>query len=143
MIRHLDERQVCFPAMSNQSLALATASLLCWVALVHVTLAAGVRRGELVWSGKQPRLLDPGLRVRSAVSALLLVASAWVLSEATGTFTTDLLPDQYMLSATFSVTAFLGIYFMYVVFNGSRWERWLFAPIVLAGAGFAGWLMFT
>ncbi|HEX6298960.1 MAG TPA: hypothetical protein VF148_00640 [Acidimicrobiia bacterium] len=129
--------------MSDQSLALATASLLCWVALVHVTLAAGVRRGELVWSGRQPRLLDPGLRLRSAVSAVLLVASAWVLAEATGALTTGLLPEQYMLSATFSVTAFLGIYFIYVVFKGSRWERWLFAPIILAGAGLAGWLTFT
>jgi hypothetical protein len=132
-----------FPAMSSQSLALATASLLCWVALVHVTLAAGIRRGELVWSGRQPRLLDPGLRLRSAVSAVLLVASAWVLAEATGALTIGLLPNQYMLSATFSVTAFLGIYFIYAVFKGSRWERWLFAPIVLSGAGLAGWLTFA
>ena len=132
-----------FPAMSSQSLALATASLLCWVALVHVTLAAGIRRGELVWSGRQPRLLDPGLRLRSAVSAVLLVASAWVLAQATGAWTIDLVPNQYMLSATFSVTAFLGIYFIYAVFKGSPWERWLFAPIVLAGAGLAGWLTFA
>jgi hypothetical protein len=48
-----------------------------------------------------------------------------------------------MLSATFSVTAFLGIYFIYAVFKGSRWERWLFAPIVLSGAGLAGWLTFA
>lgn len=130
------------PAMSKASLALAAASLLCWVALVHVTLAAGVRRGELVWSGKQPRLLNPELRVRSAVSAILLVASSWVIAEATGLVSIDLLPDRYTLSATFAVTAFLGIYFIYLVFKGSRWERWLFAPIVLAGAGLAGWLVF-
>ena len=131
-----------FPAMSNASLALAAASLLCWVALVHLTLAAGVRRGELVWSGKQPRLLDPELRVRSAVSAILLLASAWVLAEAVGVVSIDVIPDQYMLSATFAAAAFLGVYSIYVVFNGSRWERWLFAPITLAGAGLAGWLAF-
>lgn len=129
--------------MSNQSLALATAPLLCWVALVHVTLAAGVRRGELVWAGRQPRLLGPGLRLRSALFAVLLVASAWVLAEATGAVTIDVLPEQYLLSATFSVTAFLGIYFIYVIIKGSIWERWLFGPIVLAGAGLAGWLTFA
>lgn len=128
--------------MSTESLALASASLLCWVAVVHLTLAAGVRRGELVWSGQQPRLLDPGLRLRSAVFAILLVASAWVLAEATGVVSVDLIPEQYMLSATFSVTAFLTIYFLYVVLKGSGWERWLFAPITLAGAGLAGWLTF-
>jgi hypothetical protein len=128
--------------MTNELMALAAAPLLCWVALVHLTLAAGVRRGELVWSGKQPRLLDPELRVRSAVSAILLVASAWVLVEATALVSIDLIPDQYTLSATFAVAAFLVVYFIYVVFKGSRWERFLFAPIVLAGAGLAGWLAF-
>lgn len=128
--------------MSSESFAVGSASLLCWIALVHVTLAAGVRRGELVWSGRQPRLLDLELRVRSALSAVLLVASAWVLSEATGLVSTGLIPERYLVSATFSVTAFLGVYSIYVVFKGSRWERWLFAPITLAGAGFAGWLTF-
>lgn len=131
-----------FPAMNIDSMAVATASLLCWVALVHVTLAAGVRRGELVWSGRRPRLLDPELRVWSALSAVLLVASAWTLSEATGLISIDLIPERYMISATFGVTAFLGLYSIYAVFKGSRWERWLFAPITLAGAGLAGWLTF-
>ena len=36
-------------------------------------LAFGVRRGELVWSGRQPRLLAPDLRVRSALAAVLLL----------------------------------------------------------------------
>lgn len=131
-----------FTPMSNELLAIATASLLCLVALVHITLASGVRRGELVWSGKQPRLLDPELRIRSAVFAILLLASAWVLAEATGLVTFDLIPERYTPSATFAVAAFLSVYFIYVVFNGSKWERFLFAPITLAGASVAGWLAF-
>jgi uncharacterized membrane protein YozB (DUF420 family) len=132
-----------FPAMRTDTLALGTAALLCWVALVHVTLAAGVRRGELVWSGKQPRLLDPGLRLRSAFSALLLVVSGWVLAEATGLISIDMIPERFMQSATFAVTAFLGAYLTYTVFWGSRWERLLFAPITLAGTALAGWLTFA
>lgn len=128
--------------MSAESLALAIAALLAWVAVVHLTMAAGVRRGELVWSGRQPRLLDPGLRARSAVSAILLVASGWVLTEATDLVSAEGIPESYMQSATFSVTAFLGIYFLYLLFQGSVWERVLFAPITLAGALLAGWLTF-
>jgi len=121
-------------------MGLMAASLLCWVAVVHMTMAVGVRRGELVWSGRQPRLLDPELRTRSALSALLLVASGWVLVEATGLVPASTIPDAYMQSATFAVTAFLGAYFLYLLFRGSLWERVLFAPIVLGGALLAGWL---
>lgn len=128
--------------MNIEPFALATAALLCWVALVHLTLASGVRRGELVWSGRQPRLLDPGLRLRSAIFSVLLVGSAWVVSEATGVVPIDLIPEEYTLSATFSVTALLGVYSIYVIFKGSRWERWLFGPITVAGAVIAGWLTF-
>lgn len=128
--------------MSVESMGLAAASLLSWVALVHLTMAAGVRRGELVWSGRQPRLLDPGLRVQSALSAILLLASGWVLAEATGMVSTATIPDRYLQSATFAATAFLGIYFLYLVFQGSIWERTLFAPIALGGTLLAGWLTF-
>jgi hypothetical protein len=128
--------------MNIEPFALATAALLCGVALVHLTLASGVRRGELVWSGRQPRLLDSGLRLRSAIFAVLLVGSAWVLSEATGVVPIDLIPEEFTLSATFSVTALLGVYSIYVIFKGSRWERWLFGPITVAGAVIAGWLTF-
>lgn len=130
------------PNADVESLALVTALLLCWVALVHLTMAAGVRRGELVWSGRQPRLLTPELRVRSAISAVLLVASGWVLADVTALISSEAIPAQYEQSATFTVTAFLGVYFLYTVFQGSTWERVLFAPITLAGALLAGWLTF-
>jgi hypothetical protein len=129
--------------MSVENAALATAALLTWVALVHVLMASGVRRGELVWSGKQPRLLAPPLRVRSFVYALLLVSSAGVLATATGAVEMSPIPDRWVTSATFAVTAFLGLAFLYSVVRGSRWERMLFAPITLLGALLAGWLTFV
>jgi len=129
--------------MSLDTAALATAALLCWIALIHVALAAGVRRGELVWSGKQPRLLAPELRLRSALFGVLLLTSGWVLAEAAGLVSFGLIPQRYMQSATFAVMAFLGGYFIYTVFWGSRWERMLFAPITLVGAVVAGWLTFA
>lgn len=127
--------------MDQDTAALAVAILLGCLALVHLALAFGVRRGELVWSGRQPRLLAPDLRVRSGLVAVLLLLSAWTLVEATGR-TSGPIPEQYVQAATFMVTAFLGIYFLYALIWGSRWERMVFAPIVLAGAVVAGWLTF-
>jgi len=128
--------------MSAESAALIIAALLGWVALVHFVVAAGVRLGELVWSGQQPRLLDPELRVRSFVYGVLLIGSGLVLAEATGLLGTSVIPENWMQSATFSVAAFLGVAFLYSVTKGSTWERMLFAPILLLGALFAGWLAF-
>lgn len=122
--------------------ALVTTALLGWVALVHLLVAFGVRSGELVWAGRQPRLLAPALRARSLAYAIALMASAWVLAIGTGLIESSLIPDRWMRSATFSVAAFLGVAFLFSVFRGSRWERMLFAPIVLLGAGMATWLTF-
>ncbi|HJQ77788.1 MAG TPA: hypothetical protein VJ948_11085 [Acidimicrobiia bacterium] len=128
--------------MTLETTALAIAALLAWVALVHLVVGSGVRVGELVWSGRQPRLLDPGLRARSFIYAILLILSGLVLAIATNAIGWDPIPEQWMRSATFTVTAFLGVSFIYSLFWGSRWERMLFAPITLLGAVFAGWLTF-
>jgi len=127
--------------VSLETVALATAALLAWVALVHVILASGVRLGELVWAGQQPRLLDPELRLRSLLFALMLLASAWVLTMATGVVS-SVIPGRWMQSATFGVTAFLSVGVLYSLFRGSTWERMLFAPIMATGALLAGWLTF-
>jgi uncharacterized membrane protein SirB2 len=119
---------------------LATTALLAWVALVHFVVAFGVRRGELVWAGRQPRLLQPGLRARSFGYGTMLLVSGWILAMAAGVVPNSLIPERWMRSATFSVAAFLGLAFMASVLRGSRWERMLFAPIVLLGAGVATWL---
>lgn len=121
---------------------LATAALLSWVALVYFVVAFGVRLGELVWAGRQPRLLDPGLRARSLGYGVLLLVSGWVLAVATGVISSSPIPDRWMRSATFSVAAFLGVAFLFSLSRGSRWERMLFAPILFLGAAMAAWLTF-
>lgn len=76
------------------------------------------------------------------MSALLLVASGWVLVVATGLVPASTIPDAHMQSATFTVTAFLGAYFLCLLLRRSLWERMLSAPIILGGALLAGWLTF-
>lgn len=122
--------------------ALIAAGLLGWVALVHLLLAAGMRRGELVWSGQRIRRLDPALRWRSFLFAVAITGSAAVLAFATGLLESPI-PDQWMQSATFVAMSFLGVSFLYCLFAGSSWERMLFSPILLLGTVLAGWLTFV
>jgi hypothetical protein len=123
------------------SVAIAS-SLLLWVALVHVVMAAGSRHGDLVWSARQPRRLDPALRARSFVFVVLIVASVGILLSETGWLDLPTVPPQWSMSAMFVVTAFLGVATIYNIGWGSTWERVLFAPIAFLGALLAGWLAF-
>lgn len=125
-----------------QTVVLVTAALLGWVALVHLVVASGVRAGELVWAGRQPRLLAPALRVRSFAYALALLVSGWIIAIGTGVITWSPISDRWMPSATFCVASFLATAFLFSVFRGSTWERLLFAPIVALGCGIATWLTF-
>lgn len=61
-----------------QLAAWLAAVILAAVALLQVTLAAGAPMGHLAWGG-QSSVLPPKLRLASAVSALVLVAFAWVI----------------------------------------------------------------
>lgn len=128
--------------MTVESISLTIAALLAWIALVHIIVGSGARLGELVWSGRQPRLLDPGLRVRSLAYASLLLASGLTLASTTHAIDWSPVPDRWVRSATFTVTAFMITALIYSLFWGSRWERMLFAPITLLAAGFAAWLTF-
>lgn len=123
-------------------MVLIASSLLLWVALVHVLMAAGTRNGDLVWSAQQPRRLDPALRVRSGLYVILIVASVWILVSESGSLDIPAVPAQWSLSATFVVTAILGVATIYNLGWGSTWERMLFAPITFLGALLAGWLAF-
>lgn len=128
--------------MNVEGFSLLAAGLLIWVALVHVVMAMGVRRGELVWSGRYPRLLAPPLRRRSLGYAVLLVLSAWIVGVYGGAIDRSPFPDTWMRPAGWAVTAFLSIAVIHAVIKGSRWERILFLPITLFGAMLAGWLTF-
>jgi hypothetical protein len=123
-------------------LSLLASGLFVWVAIVHLLMAAGVRRGELVWSGRYPRRLVPELRWRSLVYGLLLILSAWVVAAFGGAFDFAPVPERWFRSAGWSVTAFLSVVVIHAALKGSRWERMFFLPIALFGALLAGWLTF-
>ncbi|HEY6635618.1 MAG TPA: hypothetical protein VI141_08385 [Acidimicrobiia bacterium] len=129
--------------MTPTTAALLAALLLGWVAMIHIAMASGLRLGELVWAGRQPRLLTPEWRFRSALYALGLVISAWILLAVTGVVDLLVIPEEYAQAATLGVTAFLGLACVASLIWGTTWERMLFAPITGLGALLAGWLTFA
>lgn len=123
-------------------LALVATGLLVWVAIVHSVLAFGVRRGELAWGGRYPRLLPTPHRWGSALYALGLVLSAVMLAELAGLVDLVAVSSGVMKASGWVVTVFLGVTAMFNLFKGSRWERMLFAPIGIIGAVLVGWFTF-
>jgi len=129
--------------MGTEAYSLLAAGLLAWVALVHLVLATGVRRGELVWAGHYPRLLAPPLRRMSIYYAVAVLLSAWVIAAFGGAVDLSPVPHLWMRSAGWVVTVFLGMAALLSFLRGSRWERFLFGPITLFGAVLAGLMTFA
>ncbi|MFP3880879.1 MAG: hypothetical protein ACLFRT_08280 [Actinomycetota bacterium] len=122
--------------------AITSASLLGWVAMVYLIMGFGVRSGELVWSGRYIGRLPGEQRGWSLLYGLVLAGSGLVLLEIGDVIDTGLLPSRWILSAGFTVVALLTVATLFKLARGSSWERVLFAPITLLGAGVAAWLTF-
>ncbi len=121
---------------------ITSASLLGWVAIVYLVMGFGVRSGELVWSGRYIGRLPGEQRGWSVLYGGVLAASGLVLLEIGDVIDTGLLPGRWLLSAGFAVVALLIVATLFKLARGSTWERMLFAPITLLGAGLAAWLTF-
>lgn len=119
-----------------------SASLLGWVAIVYLMMGFGVRAGELVWSGRYVSRLPGEQRGWSLLYGASLAGSGLVLLEIGDVIDTGLLPVRWLLSAGVTVVALLTVATLFKLVRGSSWERMLFAPITVLGAGLAAWLTF-
>lgn len=122
---------------------ITSASLLGWVAIVYLVMGFGVRSGELVWSGRYVGRLPGEQRAWSLLYGTVLIGSGLVMLDIGDVLDTGLLPGRWLLSAGFSVVALLTVATLFKLVRGSTWERMLFAPITLLGAGLAAWLTFA
>jgi hypothetical protein len=132
LLRHIDA----------STAAGVSAALLAWVALVYLVMGFGVRSGDLVWSGRHPGRLPAEQRWWSVLYGIGLLVAGFVLLEMTGAIGTGLLTDNWGDSAGFAVGSVLGVAAVLSLAKGSTWERMLFVPITLLGAGLAAWLTF-
>ena len=122
--------------------ATMTAALLGWVAVVYLLMGFGVRLGELVWSGRYISRLPAEQRWWSLIYGTVLVGTALVLLDIGDVVDWGLLPEGLVLSAGSAVASLLTVATLLSIARGSSWERMLFAPITLLGAGLAAWLTF-
>lgn len=123
--------------------AVMSAALLGWMAIVYFVMAAGVRYGELVWSGRHVGRLPVELRWWGLLYGLGLVICGVVLLDASGVLGTGVIPNSWSEFAVFAVMCFLGLSAVFALLRGSTWERMFLAPISLLGAGLAAWLLFS
>ncbi len=129
-------------SISIEQLAVVLSGLLILVAAVHFLVAFGLRRGDLVWAGRYSRRLPPDLRRRSLGFGILLLMSSWLLLELAGFRGLNTIPERWYRSAGLVLTVFLGVTGLYSIFRGSRWERYLFGPVLISASVLAGLLTF-
>lgn len=122
--------------------AAISAPLLAGVAAVYLAMAFGLRRGELIWSGSHVGRLPTEQRIWSFLYGLVLLSSGVVLVQATDVTGVDLVPERWLDPAVVAVFLVLGVATLVGLVRGSRWERFLFAPITLLGSGLAYWIFF-
>ena len=119
------------------------AGLLAAIGVVYWIVAFGARIGEIVWAGRHVGRLPGEQRVLSFLYGLGLIASSVSLLELGGVTDLGLIKVEWQESAGVLVIGFLGVTALASILAGSRWERWLFGPIALLGAGLAWWLTFA
>lgn len=127
-------------AADLELVAQVLAGLVAVVGALHLSLAFGLRRGELVWRGTYPRRLSPELRRRSLGYGVFLLVAAWVLLGLAGVVGLAPVPEGWHVSLGWVVSALLALMGLLTIKAGPAWERFLFGPIVVAAALLAGWL---
>ncbi len=106
------------------------------VVLFQILLALGAPWGAAAWGGRTAGVLPGGLRIASAVSALLLGAIAWVVlskSVAEGDGPSWLTPALWVIVGYFALGAVMN------AISRSRIER-IWAPVSLAIAVLVGFV---
>lgn len=112
---------------------IAGIALIGGVILFQIGLALGAPWGAAAWGGQNPGRLPSGLRIASAVSALVLALLAWILAAAAGLISMSPLPPSWLRSATWVATAYFTLGAIMNLISRSPLERW-WAPVALATA---------
>jgi hypothetical protein len=103
------------------------------LAVFQVALAAGAPLGAAAWGGAE-RVLPTGLRIGSAIAAVLYVLGAFCVLRCAG-FDVRWMPAKFARVATWIFAVMLPLSAVANVASESDWERYLLAPVgLLLGA---------
>lgn len=103
--------------------------LLLLVALFQLCLACGAPWGSLAMGGKYPGKLPFRLRIAALVQLVLLAFIALIIFIRAGMMLPDYLDSSRM--AIWGVVAFMSISSILNLITPSKWERRIWAPVVL------------
>jgi hypothetical protein len=104
------------------------------LAVFQLALAAGAPLGAAAWGGTQ-RVVPNGLRIGSAIAAVLYVVGAFAVLRCAG-YELRWMPFQFARIATWVFGVILPLSAVANFASESEWERYLLAPIgLLLGVG--------
>ena len=110
--------------------ALLAAVGLFGIAAFQVALALGAPFGQASWGGRIAGKLPAGLRVASAVAAVVWVLAALIVL-ASGGFEIAPIPDGVARWGTWVLVGLLPVGALMNLASSSRWERFLWGPTAL------------
>jgi hypothetical protein len=110
--------------------ALLAAVGLFGIAAFQVALALGAPFGRASWGGRHAGKLPAGLRVASAVAAVVWVLGALIVL-ARGGFEIGPIPDGVARWGTWVLVGLLPVGALMNLASSSRWERFLWGPMAL------------
>ena len=106
------------------------AALLGVVALLQLALAIGAPYGQHVWGGRsETEVLPAGLRVASAIGALVLVWMATVILARADVIKAKPVPTGWLGRTTWGITALMVLNTLGNVASESTFEQTVFTPI--------------
>lgn len=120
--------------MTVRIAALAAAVLLVLVALFQAALAFGLPWGGAAYGGGAAGadgVLPTGLRISSAVAAVVLTLAAWVVLRRGGVLTAGRPSDRIVRWLTWAIVGFLALNTLGNLSSSSTVERWGLGAITL------------
>lgn len=109
--------------------AILAAAILAGIASLQVAIAAGAPWGAIVWGGVEDGQLSEGLRVASAVAAIVLTWMALVLLTRGGVIPkTRIVPSRYLRVETWAIAGLMALNTLGNLASGNPFEQLVFAP---------------
>ncbi len=112
------------------SAAVVAVSLIALVALFQIALAIGAPWGIAAWGGQNHGVLSRRLWIASAVSAMVLALTGWVVPAKSSVVDVSPIPSDWLTVATWVVTGYFLLGTLANLASRSKPER-LWGPISL------------
>lgn len=111
---------------------IVAAGLLGAIALLQLALAIGAPFGQHVWGGRgETEVLPAGLRVASAVGALVLAWMATVILARADVVQANPVPRGWLGRTTWAITALMALNMLGNLASESTFEQLVFTPITV------------